>query len=330
MKPQKHASHHHGTIVIAVLILLALACNLQSAAAPQTPSFDPTKVALEVQATSMSLQLTQQALDAQQIPATAVSQPTALPVSDLPTAVPASITPPSMENSPTALPDFEEQMKSAKILLYEDTPFIGLWIKDTLDGMGLKYTFVGDALGTFMENLNSGIQWDLIIVGAEAHDEVSGDFFDLLTERVVQDDTALIVEMWYLDLIADGRVKPLITKCGVDLQKNYDAADSIYWLESGSSFFTEPNMAVPLIHYDPYWQYQAGDYLRLVPGSEATLLGGMYQNRNSDYGVIATCFDGRVIFQTFCNHDYHHEDVQLLWENYIYNTLKSHFAAINE
>jgi hypothetical protein len=333
MKAQKQTSHH-GTIAIAVLILLALACNLQSAAAPQTPSFDPTKAALEMKATSMSLQLTQQALEAQQTAATAVVQPTALTVSDPPTAaLPPNLNTPAAtatENSPTAAPVIEDQMKSAKILLYEDTPFIGLWIKDTLDGMGLKYTFVGDALGTFMENLNSGIQWDLIIVGAEAHDEVSGDFFDLLTDRVVQDDTALIVEMWYLDLIAGGRVKPLITKCGVELQKNYDIASSIYWLDSDSPFFTEPNIAVPLIHYDLYWQYQAGDYLRLVPGSEATLLGGMYQNRDSDYGVIATCFDGRVIFQTFCNHDYHQEDIQLLWENYIYNTLKNHFAAIKE
>jgi hypothetical protein len=330
MRAQNSTSHHRGTIAVAVLILLALGCNLQSAVTPQTPpALDSTKAALELQATSMSLQLTQQSLDARQIPATAEVQATAMPASDPPTATLPSLTPTSMESTATLAPDFEEQMKSAKILLYEDTPFIGLWIKDTLDGMGLKYTYVGDQLGTFMENLNSGIQWDLIIVGAEAHDEVSGDFFDLLTDRVVQDDTALIVEMWYLDLVAGGRVKPLITKCGVELQKNYDTADSIYWLESDSQFFTEPNIAVPLIHYHPYWQYQAGDYLRLVPGSEATLLGGMYQNRNSDYGVIATCFGGRVIFQTFCNHDYHEEDIQLLWENYIYNTLKNHFAAIN-
>jgi len=193
--------------------------------------------------------------------------------------------------------------------------------------MGLKYTFVGDALGTFMENLNSGIEWDLIIVGAEAHEDVSGDFFDILTKRVVQDDSALIVEMWYLDLISNGRVKALTTQCGVELQKNYEAASSIYWLESNSPFFTEPNTAVPLIHYDPYWEYQAGDYLRLLPGSDATFLAGMYQNRNSDYGVITSCFDGRVILQTFCNHDYKESNIKLLWENYIYNTLKNRFAV---
>ncbi len=114
MKAQKHASHHRGTIAIAVLILLALACNLQSAATPQAPSFDPTKAALEIQATSMSLQLTQQALEAQQIPATAFVQPTSPPVSDTPTAALPSITPTSMEISPTLAPDFEEQMKSAR------------------------------------------------------------------------------------------------------------------------------------------------------------------------------------------------------------------------
>jgi hypothetical protein len=256
-----------------------------------------------------------------------VVEPTNTLTSDPPTATLAPITPTSTEIVPTAAPDIEEQMKSAKILLYEDTPYIGLWIKDTLDGMGLKYTFVGDALGTFMENLNSGIEWDLIIVGAEAHEDVSGDFFDILTKRVVQDDSALIVEMWYLDLISNGRVKALTTQCGVELQKNYDVPSSIYWLESNSPFFTEPNIAVPLIHYDPYWEYQAGDYLRLIPGSDATFLAGMYQNRNGDYGVITTCFEGRVILQTFCNHDYKESDIKLLWENYIYNTLKNRFAV---
>jgi hypothetical protein len=330
MKAQKHTSHHRGMTAIAVMLFLALACNLQSAGTQQAPSFDSTKASLALQATSMSLQLTQQSLAAQQVQATAVVPPTALPVSDTPTAILPTLPPTAVENNPTPAPDFEEQMKSARILLYEDTPYNGQWIKDTLDGMGLKYTFVGDQLGTFMENLNSGIPWDLIIVGAEAHDEVSGDFFDILTDRVVQDNTALIVEMWYLDLIAGGRIKPLLTKCGVQLQKNYDLASSIYWLESDSAFFTDPNMAIPLIHYDPYWKYQAGDYVRLAPGSNATLLGGMYQNRNSDYGVITSCFDGRVILQTFCNHDYHQSDVQLLWENYIYNTLKNHFAAGND
>jgi len=331
---QPNIFRHRGKIMMVTLVVLALACNMPGsgtppAGSPQPTAFDPTKAALEFQPTAMSKQITQQAVatELQSQITQAFSMP-AEPTSEPPTAeIPAAT---EIVVVPTETKDIQERMKSAKILVYEDTPYIGLWIKDTLQGMGLKHTFVGDAMGNFMENLNSGIQWDLVIVGAESHDYVSGDFFDVLTERVVQDKTALIVEMWYLDEISYGRVKPLTTKCGIELQKSYDAASSIFWLDSSAPVFNEPNTAIPLIHYDTYWQWQAGDYLRLLPGSDATLLGGMYQNRDNDYGVIATCFDGRVIFQTFCNHDYHHEDIQLLWENYIYNTLKSRFAALDE
>ena len=320
---------HRGLVMLIALIALALACNMPGSGTPQTPAFDPTKAALEFQATAMSQQMTQQA-EAIELasPATKILTVTEQPTSAPPTATEA--VPATAEVLPTATQDIEERMKSAKILVYEDTPYIGTWIKDTLQSMGLKHTFVGDAMGDFMENLNSGIQWDLIIVGAESHDYVSGDFFDVIAERVIEDKTALIVEMWYLDLVSAGRIQPLTTKCGIKLQKSYDAPSSIYWLESGSPVFNEPNTATPLIHYDPYWNWQSGDYLKLLPGSNATLLAGMYQNRDSDYGVIASCFDGRVIFQTFCNHDYHDADIQLLWENYIYNTLRSRFAALDE
>lgn len=322
---QRNFFDHRGKLMIAILIVLALACNAPGsgtppASSPPPTAFDPTKAALEFQATAMSQKLTEQAIATVPAPATqAVS---------LPEQPAAEVVPSATEVLPTETQDIEARIKSAKILVYEDTPYIGLWIKDTLQSMGLKHTFVGDAMGDFMENLNSGIQWDLIIVGAESHDYVSGDFFDVITERVVNDKAALIVEMWYLDQISEGRIKPLTTKCGVRLQKSYDAADSIYWLESSAPVFTEPNIAIPLIHYDRYWNYQAGDYMRLAPGSDATLLAGMYQNRDSDYGVVATCFEGRVIIQTFCNHDYHEADIQLLWENYIYNTLKSRFAVV--
>lgn len=315
--------------MMIMLIVLALACNVPGSGGQKTPAFDPTKAALEFQATAMSQQMTQQAMATEPEVATTVVLPSPEPPASVPPteAIPTST---EVKIEPTATEDLAERMKSARILVYEDTPYIGMWIKDTLQGMGLKHTFVGDAMGNFMENLNSGIEWDLIIVGAESHDYVSGDFFDVLTERVVQNKTALIVEMWYLDLVSAGRIKPLTTKCGVELQKSYDAPSSIYWLDSSSPVFNEPNTAIPLIHYDPYLQWQSGDYLRLMPGSEATLLAGMYQNRDSDYGVIASCFEGRVILQTFCNHDYHAEDIQLLWENYIYNALKNRFAALDE
>jgi len=324
-------SHHNiarqrGGIALIVLLVLALACNMPGGGTPPAPTLDATKAALESQATAMSMQITQQAMAT--VPEIQPTEPA--PTPQPPTsAPPTEMVPDATEIIPTPTPDIEEWMKSAKILLYEDTPYIGLWVKDALDAMGLKYTNVGDAMGNFMENLNSGIQWDLIILAAEEHKDVSGEFFDVIAKRVVQDNAGLIVEMWYLDLISQGRIKPLTTKCGIELQKSYDLASSIYWLESDSPVFNEPNTAIPLIHYSPYWQWQAGDYLRLLPGSDATLLAGMYQNRGSDYGVIASCFEGRVIFQTFCNHDYDEADIQPLWENYIYNVLKNRFAVLD-
>lgn len=328
---QSNFFSHWMKFLMAALLLFLAACNMPVSNAPQAqvPTFDPTKVALEFQATLMSQQLTLQA---------AATEPASLPTQSIPPTQQSTIEPPTavlLEATSTLVPptpteDLAARMKTAKILIYEDTPYIGLYIKDTLDGMGLKYTMVGDAMGDFMENLNSGIPWDLIIVGAESHDYISGDFFDLLTKRVVENKTAVIVEMWYLDLVSEGRIKPLTTKCGIELQKSYDAPSSIYWLESGAPVFNEPNTAIPLIHFKQYWNWQSGDYLRLIPGSDATLLAGMYQKRNSDYGVIATCFEGRVILQTFCNHDYRQSEIELLWENYIYNTLKNHFAALEE
>ena len=149
--------------MMVALVVVALACSLPTSSTPQAPAFDSTKAVLELQATTMSMQLTQQA-----IAAVSEDQPTqTLPPSPEPTNPPPTsteIVPTTAEIVPTATQDVEARMKSAKILVYEDTPYIGLWIKNTLSGMGLKHTHVGDALGNFMENLNSGIQWDLIIL----------------------------------------------------------------------------------------------------------------------------------------------------------------------
>jgi hypothetical protein len=315
-------------VFLSVLALLAitLACALpnvtieSSPNEPAAPQVDTTKIALEIQSTMMAEQLTQSAGQTQP---EAVAASTQEPAQPLPTTEAAPEQP-----VPTATPDFEERMKSAKILVYEDTQGIGLWIKDALDGLGLKYTHIGDRSGDFMSQLNSSTQWDLIIVGAEAKTKVQGEFWDVIVERVARDDTALIAEVWYLDTLGEGRIKSLLTGCGVRFQRNWDLAESIYWLQSDHPLFSEPNNTVALIHYSRYWQAQAGDLIKLSPGSNATLLAGTFQKQKSDYGVMATCYDGRVILQTFSNHDYRYNEIIPLWQNYIYYTLKNRFLAV--
>jgi hypothetical protein len=278
-----------------------------NAPAPAQP-VDATKIALEIQATNAAAQLTRQAEQQASLP-----QPTTeATTSVLPVASPA--------------PDLDARIKNAKILVYEDTQDIGLWISEALNGMGLKYTHVGDAIGDFMQNLNSPVQWDLIIVGAESKSKVQGEFWDVIAEKLSRDHTALIAEVWYLDSLGSGRIKTVTSNCGIQFQKDWPLAESIYWLDSNHPLFSDPNDAMPLINYSRYWNFQAGDLIKIAPGSNATLLGGVFQKRKSDYGVLATCYEGRVVFQTFSNHDFHYDDIIALWQNYITYVLKNRFT----
>lgn len=301
-----------------VLVVLALACALPQISTPVAPpAFDPTKAALELQATALSLQLTQAAM--------ANAQPT--PVVLPPTA-------PSLPTiAPTPTPDLETKMKSAKILLYENTDErnIGMWIEDALRGMGLQYTQTGSYSGHFMEYLNSGTIYDLIIVGAEDKDRIVGEFWDVIHDRLVRDKAALIIEIWDLDRQANGPISKILGGCGIRYQKDYQVADSIYWWEPTHPVFNEPNTVLPLLHYSRFWANQTGDQIRLGgSGGDAVLLAGLAARPSNQEAVLATCYQGRVIIQTFSNHDYHQEDVIPLWQNYIYYTLKNHFAALEQ
>ncbi len=272
-----------------------------------TQPVDATKIALEIQATNASVQLTQQAQQ-QANQATAAEAATTTPMPG------------------AATQDINARIKNAKILVYEDTQDMGLWISEALNGMGVKYTFVGDAIGDFMQNLNSPVKWDLIIVGAESKTKVQGEFWDVIAEKLSRDNTALIAEVWYLDSLGAGRIRTVTSNCGVEFQRDWPLAESIYWLDSSHPLFSDPNNAMPLINYSSYWNYQAGDLIKLSPGSKATLLAGLFQKRKSDYGVMATCYDGRVVLQTFSNHDFHYEDIINLWQNYVTYVLKNRFT----
>jgi hypothetical protein len=265
LNPEENAvSKKIRITVLALVAFLMLACSVTATATP-APGANETQVAMQVQLTlqagqqaTMAAQLTQQS---GQPP---VSQPTLVPQQVQPTNPP----PPPVAQS-TATPDIRQQMSNAKILVYEDTLGIGLWIQDSLDNMGLPYTQTNDAIGDFMSNLNSGIKWDLIIVGAESKSSVQGEFWDVIADHINGNNkTALIAEIWYLDLVGEGRIKPVLTKCGISYQRDWPLADSIYWLVPSSPVFNQPNTVMPFLHYSRYWADEAGDLIRLIPGSK--------------------------------------------------------------
>ena len=318
----KGKSHSRFSLALIAALLFSMACSISigGPAVENPPAFDPTKVALELQATQMSLQLTQSALSApgqptQEQPAAPATQPQVAPP---PTNIPAS---------PTQ--DWAARMKNAKILVYENTDErnIGLWIKEALDNLGLTYTHTGSYSGHFMQNLNSGTIYDLIIVGAEDKDIISGEFWDVINTRLIRDKAALIVEIWYLDREANGPINNIMSKCGIAYRKDYDLAESIYWWDPTNPIFNQPNTVLPLLHFSRFWSGQTGDQIRLTGGGDATMLAGLTAKSGQE-GVMAVCMQGRVIFQTFSDHDYHESDIVPLWENYIYNTLKAHFAVV--
>jgi hypothetical protein len=319
MKPSKRGI----VLFLLFVVLVALACTMPAASTPNSPPVvDSTKVALEIQATTMALQLTQAALN---------SQPAAQPTSEppQPTATEAAIAAPA-EVQATPTQDVEALIQSANVLVYENTDEygIGMWVQDTLDLMGIKYTQTGSYSGRFMEYLNSGTKYDLIIVDAEAKDRISGEFWDVINTRLTRDKAALIAEIWYLDTEASGPISKVLSKCGVRYQKDYSVADSIYWWEPTHPVFNEPNTVLPLLHYNRYWADQTGDQIRLGGSGDAVLLAGLAAQKSSQEAVLATCYGGRVIIQTFSDHDYDQADIIPLWENYIHYTLKNHFLAL--
>ncbi len=317
----KKSQHNRTLLLAAFTLVFILACTVSTSSEPadtQQESFAATKAALDLQSTAIALQMTQTAMNSQpptQLP-TQPPQPATQPPQP-PTAVP-----------PTATQDLAAKMKDAKILVYENTDEygIGMWVQDALDGLGLNYTQTGSYSGTFMQNLNSGIDWDLIIVDAEAKDRIKGEFWDVINDRVLLKKTAVIAELWDLDLQSGGRLGNFLSSCGVRFRKDYPLAESIYWWTPDHPVFNEPNVALPLLHYSRYWSNQTGDQIMLTAGSQATMLAGL-SVRKGDEGVLAVCHEGRVIVQTFSDHDYHRENIIPLWQNYITYTLKNHFLA---
>jgi hypothetical protein len=333
-------------IIAVVVILVQVACITSAAPAPAAPVVDETKIALGVAATSYAIQQTadagkaadekaqqqsddlQKTMDALSLQETAIAlqQNQQPPQQQQPPAV--NVQPPVEPPTPDPMAGMDEKIHNAKILIFEDTVELGIgqWIEETVQRMDIPdYVQTDDYSGTFMERLNSPTQWDLIIVGAEAKSKIQGEFWDAIMTHVNR-KVAVIAEVWYLDLLGNGRIKAFTSECGVSYAGNYDLAESIYWWDQFHPVFTNPNIAEPLIHYSRYWGAQTGDKLR-VSGGDAKLVAGDRSKPHSDGGVIAVCMGGRTIIQTFSNHDYHEDQIKDLWENYITYTLTNHFLA---
>lgn len=320
-------------LCFVVFIFAALACSLPQAT--PDPALQVTQIALGVQQTDVARQ--QATLSA----AGAASPLPALPSSTAPSVTEAAPQPTAAPTLPPPSPaptqDIASRIRASNILIYEDIrgyPSLDPIVSNAVSSMdfsGGRIVNVGDALGDFKSQANSATRWDLMIVAAEVRSGFSGEMFEAMYDHINRGG-AVIIEIWYIDKVASGKIAPILSQCGVKLFRNwqrdvlYDPFKySIYWLDSSHPLLSAPNVLEPPSYPYPQWFTDAGDLLELAPGGDAVLVGGLYSNHSSDYGVLAACRGGRMVLQTFSSHDYKQEIVQPLWVNAITYTLTNHY-----
>ncbi|NPV55548.1 MAG: hypothetical protein HPY76_02585 [Anaerolineae bacterium] len=322
-------------IAIVILCMAALACNFTSPSSGGDTGLEETRIALAIQQTSIAIQ--QMTLAAPTVPPPAA---TAVPPTEAPpTVVAPTIAPPE----PTPV-NINARIKASNILIFEDImgyPRAGMpVVNETINLMnfsGGKIINAGDALGTFKSHANSATKWDLIIIATEVRSAFQGEMFELIYDHINRGG-AVIIEAWHIDQISSGKIAPILSKCGVALQKewprdltDFDPYDfSVYWLDQFHPLLTTPNTVEPPAYPNVggfMWDVDAGDLLKLSTGGDAVLVGGLFPNRKSDYGVLTVCHGGKMVIQTFSSHDYKWSVVQPLWENYITYTLTNYYNS---
>jgi hypothetical protein len=299
-------------------------------AAPAAPEAAQPVAAAGAQETVVAAQATQIAVQAAQLAQLSTQQ--AAP----PPTTPPTIAPPTLSaveatlpagDAPSADLQLEQRIKAAKILLFEDISGSGKlrYVKTALDQAGYSYVDVGSAQGWFKTRLLSDEKWDLIIASSEASGRIQGEYFDYLHDQLKR-GAAVVIELWELDEVYGGRAAPLLADCGVKFNKDWNnpAARAIFWVNADHPIFHVPNDLSAGMRTRTYWYGDVGD-IQQVRGGDAIVLATTSNLSEKDLGVLTTCMQGRMILQTFSSHEYMQEDIQHLWQNYVYNALRAHF-----
>ena len=338
-----------------LMIMMLMSCSLIPTSSDLTP-LQQTQMELGIQQTMMaqkatqdymsqqgqqvdlSLQATQTELAAQILLAQQAMQATEIAVAAAQAAQPEpqETQPPDVSTTEETAPpaeDFETFKDNAKILLFEDMvnfPQVRRYVKDALDNMGLDYKDDGSAKGWLKSDLLGG-NWDLVIIALEVRSNVSGEYFTYINQAL-DNGSAVILEIWYMDAISRGELSKTLSRCGVEFEKDYlnktgTANDYLQWPlpgKSGHPILNEPNSGIRYTNVSMFWEGDLGDFIK-VSGKkdDAELILGTIATEKNSHGTLAVCDDGKFIIQTFSTHDYAMEESVALWENYIYNTLKA-------
>jgi len=268
---------------------------------------------------------------------TALAQPVATQLPAEPTLLAATETPVD------EAADLESFMKSASILLYEDivyNPDTTRYVKRTLDEMGLTYVDTGSAIGRFKSQLLTGGPggkgWDLIIIASEAKSGASGEFYQYASEALDK-GSSVIYELWYLDEKMGANGEALLSRCGVEFQRDWSMVpperEVMFPVNDSHPIMHEPNDGLTFTKVTDYWayMYDIGDLLRKsMTGGDATILVGTIGTESTNHGTLTVCVDDQLVLQTFSTHQISYDVMRRVWENYIYNGLKTRLRHLTQ
>jgi hypothetical protein len=268
--------------------------------------------------------------------------PTPAPQATQPVIQVSPPAPPTL--APISPDELASRMKTANILLYEDmTTRLDTirYVKPVLDKMGLKYKDDGAAGGWLRDDIakgpGEGKPWDLVIIAAENKVGPSGEFFNYVLSSLDK-GSSVIMETWFLDQSYSGLAVGMMDRCGIIYDGNWvkiaPARTVLFALDSTHPILNEPNRGMSFSKSTNYWwdpngkiNYDVGDLVRVKPGSSARLLLGTSADAKDSHGTLTACMDGRLILQTFSDHQFSIDTMSLLWQNYIYNALRTRFEA---
>jgi len=334
----KKSSHLLWVLTVVISsVIVSTACLLSSAA---DADLEATRVSIQIQQTMLShdqsalTQAAQTAMLETSTPDQIVVVPTADPATPMESAVIATETP-TMTSTPTIDELDERTLKSARILLFEDMSASGKIriVKEALDSAGYFYLDVGSAKGWFKTQLSSNQEWDLIIAAAEADRNFGGEYFELIDDRI-QKGASAVIEYRDLDSAPAGKSKPMLDRCGVKFQSDWFEPDLrvFYILEPDHPIFHQPNRVINFRNAPQLWKGDVGDLVEIKnlngePAGDAKLLLGTNTQWKTDHGLLVNCIDGRLTIQLFASHEYQYLDVVSMWQNYVYQALKSRFRV---
>lgn len=344
MKPNRK-SVFRLFISLSILFLI-VACTFQLPGSTSNEEAEQTQQAIRVQQTMLAqqsnqkiqgtLQAQQATIAAQSALATSNAQTNIQPTLDAQTTQPEQpipSSPPLPTSSVEEIPEnFDEMMKSANIVLYEDMitePKTLRYVKAALDNLGLQYKDDGNAKGWFKSDLLNGTEtgkpWDLVIMASESKAGMSGEFFEYI-DQALKKGSSVIIETWYLDSVANGKASLITSRCGFAYQKDWKmvkpANMAMYPLAPENPILHTPNDGLTFSDILNYWaDDDIGDLVKLTGKGDAKLLLGIKPSEKNQDGTLVVCLDGKLIWQTFCSHNLSFNEMVPVWENYIYNAL---------